>query len=82
MGWRMRWVDTTALGRSGFVQARLMQGHTGYNLQTLAEVSRHGATYWLDFTRFAPKDAQTDHQREFMSLESAKAYALAMVVLS
>lgn len=74
----MKWVDTTALGRSGFVQSRLLN----QDVVQVAEVSRHGATYWLDFTRFAPKDAQTDHQREFMSLESAKAYAVSMVRLS
>lgn len=78
----MRWRDTANIGRSGFVQSRLLRNDVAFNSEVLAEVSRHGATYWLDFTRFAPKDAQTDHQREFMSLQAAKEYALAIVTLT
>lgn len=87
---RLRWVDTPNIDRSGFVSSRLFGPikRTGPRKfwedfeRNLAEVSRHGACYYLDFTRFAPEEVQANHTREFDSLDEAKAYAVAMITLT
>lgn len=89
---RLRWVDTPNIDRTGFVSSRLFGPikRTGPRKfwedfeRNLAEVSRHGACYYLDFTRFAPFEVQVgdNYIREFTSLEAAKAYAVAMITLT
>lgn len=74
----MRWLDTPSAGRSGFVWSRLLN----QDVVSVVEVSRHGATYWVEFTRFAPEEARGLGCREFLTVEDAKAYALAVVRLS
>ena len=88
----MRWVDTAHYNRSGFVGSRLFgpikregpRKHWEDFERNLAEIGRYGATYYLDFTRFAPLELQVgdNYIREFNSLEEAKAYATALITLN
>lgn len=77
MGGRMKWLDTPSAGRSGFAQSRLIVEEL-----TIVEIAKYGATYWVEFTRFAPKEARDLGTREFLTLEDAKVWAVAMVRLS
>jgi hypothetical protein len=76
----MNWVDTPSAGRSGFVQSRLMIQDVG----AMVEIARHGGEFYVEFTRFAPKQVRDEHHmgQEFMSLAAAKAYAVAVLRLS
>jgi hypothetical protein len=83
----LRWRDTPSVGRTGFVQSRLLWNDPDgeFPSQEVATVTRHGH-YYVEFTRFAPKevveDWRTHEGTQFESLEEAKAYAMALVVLS
>lgn len=76
----MRWIDTPSVGKSGFIQARLLN----QDVVSVAEVSRHGGEFYLEFTRFAPKQVRDEHNmgKEFLSLDEAKAYAVTVLRLS
>lgn len=78
----MKWRDTPSLAWPGFVQSRLLRDDVAFNSEVLAEVASNRATYYVEFTRFAPKEARDLGYREFLTLDDAKAWAVAMVRLS
>lgn len=86
MSWRLVWSDAPALGRSGFVQSRLMgyvQG-SDFPMVEMAEIEFHAPTYYVNITRHVRGyvQAQYDGPMQFSNLDAAKAWAVAVAGLS
>lgn len=78
----MRWLNTLALGHSGFVQARLET--SGFPPLVLAEIQFHAPDYCVYITRHVKGyvDNQRNGPPRFRSIKEAKAWAIAAVRLS
>jgi hypothetical protein len=70
-----RWCDSLSLGRSGFVQSRLMT--TNFPTLHLAEIEFHAPVYYVTLTRHVKGyvDNQLNGPQQFRTLEEAKAWA-------
>lgn len=86
MSWQLVWRDGDAIGKSGFVQARLMGYMRGLDFPfvELAEIEFHAPIYYVNLTRHVKGyvKAQHDGPAQFKSLEEAKAWAVAVVGMS
>lgn len=79
----MRWFDSESIGKSGFVQCRLVRDNKFPPL-TLAEIAFYAPDYEVEFTRHVMGYVAYQHNgpMKFKDLETAKKYATAIVVLS
>ena len=78
----MRWDDTPAIGRSGFVQCRLKSTHWPW--PELAEIEFHAPIYYVNLTRHVKGyvDNQLNGPQQFRTLEEAKAWATIVAAMN
>lgn len=86
MSWQLVWRTSDAIGKSGFVQARLMGYQLGadFPFVELADIEFHAPIYYVNITRHVKGyvDAQLNGPPQFRNIDEAKAWAVAMVGLS
>ena len=78
----MRWRESDNIGRSGFVQCRLIS--TAWPFLELAAIEFHAPIYYVSITRHVAGyvDNQLNGPQQFRTLEEAKAWATVVARMS